>query len=566
VIGRAFLLDSEEFRIPRRFITAEEIPSEVERYHRAVAEAGADLKGIKERFARLIGSKAADIFEAHVWMLEDPRVRAEVERYVREQRHTPEYAVSRVFRRYVRLFRNISDGYLKQRVSDVYDAENRLLRHLLGAKLETMQNLTEPVVVVAHDLTPSMTASLDRKKVLGFATDAGGQTSHTAIVARALEIPAVVGLADITTEVSGRDPIIIDGNRGIVILNPDADTVKKYEALERNFHYFERRLTDELHNLPSETKDGHRVRLLVNIELPEEIPSALACGADGVGLYRTEFLCVDREDVSEEEHFEAYQRAVSLLQGRSLCIRTQDLGGEKIFGRVEYMKEPNPMLGCRSIRRSFRNMETFRRQLRAVCRVSALGPVEVMFPMIASVEEVRKAVHVLRDVQKKLKRKGLPYDENMKVGIMIEVPSAVVIADLLAHEVDFFSIGTNDLIQYTLAVDRVNEQVADLYQPAHPAILRMIRQLIEMGKQHQVPVSMCGEMSGDILYVLLLLGLGLEVFSMVPAMIPEVKKIVRSVTLQEAKELADQVMRFTDVDKTVTFLKDRTSRILPEAF
>jgi phosphotransferase system enzyme I (PtsI) len=423
------------------------------------------------------------------------------------------------------------------------------------------------VILVARDLSPSQTANLDRSKVRGFATDAGGRTSHTAIVARALEIPAVVGLGDITTDVSGGDWVIIDGNRGLVIVSPDEATVKKYEGREREYHEIELHLA-ELRDLPAVTKDGQAVTLYGNIEFPEEVTGSLNGGAEGIGLYRTEFLYL-REQMrspSEAEHFEAYMRAIHLLGDRPLVIRTLDLGADKFPPEAGGYMEKNPFLGSRSLRYCFQHPELLQTQLRAILRASHFGKVRILLPMVSTLQELRRAKEFIAHAKAELAAEEIPFAAQVDVGAMIEVPSAALIADELAMESDFFSIGTNDLIQYTLAVDRGNPRVAELYSPAHPAILRLLRNVLDAGKKNGIDVAMCGEMSGDIDYTMLLLGLGLRIFSVSPIMLPELKKLIRSVTVEQCERIAAEAMRMDDALYTLGHLRSETRKIIPEAY
>jgi phosphotransferase system enzyme I (PtsI) len=398
--------------------------------------------------------------------------------------------------------------------------------------------------------------------VVGFATDAGGRTSHTAIVARALGIPAVVGLGAITADVSGGDTVIVDGTNGLVIIGPDENTLKKYRTLERGFKDFQEKLT-LLHHLPTETLDGYRLQLLANIEFPEEVDSALEAGADGVGLYRTEFLFTDSSPPDEDVQFRAYREALKKMDNKPVVIRTLDLGADKVPVDSPLARESNPFLGCRSIRYSLLHIDMFKIQLRAMLRASAFGNLKIMLPMISSVDEVRRTKVILSDVMEELREQSVSFNSDIEVGVMVEVPSAALTVDILAREVDFFSIGTNDLIQYSLAVDRVNERVAELYQPVHPAILRLLKETIQTGKRYGIGVSMCGEMSAEVIYTILLLGMGLESFSVTPVNIPEVKKVIRSVTMRESRETADVVLHLSDAKSAESFLRARTHKIVP---
>ena len=562
VIKEAFVLDSEEFRIPRHYIKDEEVPAELERFYTALNKVKEQIKSLQELAAKRIGLEHALIFQVHLEMLEDRSLIEEINSLIRDKKHPPEYAVSRALRKYIKAFQEMNDRYLAERVSDIFDVERRLLRTLLGEKVEELNRLQEQVVVIGRNLSPSQTLALDKTKVLGFATDAGGRTGHTAIIARALGIPAVVGLGDITTEVSGGDLTIIDGTHGVVIISPDEETLETYRSRQQSFHSFEERLT-AIRNLPAETLDGHRVTILANIESPEEVASSLRHGASGIGLYRTEFLYFGATaEPTEDQHFQAYLRAVTALEGRPIVIRTLDLGADK-FGAIP---ERNPFLGLRSIRYSFKRLDIFRTQLRAILRASAFGPVKILFPMIATLDELRRAKQVMREVMQELEDAQVAFNKDIEVGIMIEVPAAVLIADSLARECDFFSIGTNDLIQYTIAVDRANEGVAPLFNPAHPAILRLLRMTIEAGERNNIPVAMCGEMSAEMAYVIFLLGLGLKEFSVAPGTIPELKQVIRSVTMKEALKVTSEVFKMDDPQEIIQYLEEITKKVLPEAF
>jgi len=567
-IREAFVLDSEEATIPRRTVRPDEVESEVERLSRGVADAVRDIRNSQKRAEAKLGREYLAIFETHVAALEHG-LRDEFEQRIREDHYSAEYAVSRVMRRHAKKL--MADEYTAARVSDIYDIQKRLLKSLLGERRADIKRLAQPVVIIAHDLTPSQTVEFDKERVVGFATDAGGRTSHVAILARAMGIPAVVGLGTITADVSGGDTVIIDGNSGTVIINPDDETLRQYRQKARSIQIFEMELAVELHDLPAETTDGYRVATYANIEFPSEIPAAVDRGAEGIGLYRTEYLYVQKGHMpTEKEHFEAYHSALKQLGDRPLTIRTLDLAGEKFFPGMPAVNVRNPLLGRRSIRLSFEQIDVFRTQLRAILRASAYGRVRVLFPMITTRGELLHAREVVEDVKAELDAEGIPYDKDVEIGIMVEVPSAALTADILARDVDFFSIGTNDLVQYCLAVDRANEQVAPLYQPAHPAVVRLIKRVIDVGNRFHddhrrgLPVGMCGEMSGDVAYTALLLGMGLKEFSVSSATLPEIKKMVRSLDMKTAREVADTVIAFDDAEQTQQYLREITRRLMPE--
>jgi len=565
VIKDAFVLESEGFRIPRHLIKEEEIPKEISRLEEATKVAWEEIEKLEDRVSTNLGSEIGSIFATHKLMLQDKLLLREFTKKVEQHRFSAEYAVTLVLRVYIKKFESVDDPYLAARVGDIYDIEKRLLRNLLGEKREELKNLTKEVVVVAHDLSPSQIASLDTTKVRGFVTDLGSRNSHAAIVARALGIPAVVGLKTATVDIFGGDRVIIDGNRGNVIVRPDEETIKEYQLIEKDFHVFEEKLTSELKDLPAVTLDGREITILGNIEFPRDISPNLNQGAAGIGLYRTEFLFLgSNESPTEEEHFKAYSQSVQELGDKPLIIRTVDLGGDKFFP-ANSNTELNPFLGCRSIRYCLEHPDIFKSQLRAILRASALGNAKIMFPLISSLQELRKAKDIVNEVKEELNQKGIDFDEKIEIGVMIEVPSAAMVADDLAKEVDFFSIGTNDLIQYTMAVDRGNEKVAHLYSPAHPAILKLLKMIINAAEENNIKIGICGEMGGEIEYTILLLGLGLREFSVAPAMIiPEVKKIIRSVTYERAKEAAETVCSYDDPAKTIEYLRNIVREIIPE--
>jgi phosphotransferase system enzyme I (PtsI) len=566
-IGPALVLDTDLFRIPQRTVAPEAVPEELGRLRLALAAAAAAAREQQQTISERLGKQYGAVFGAHALLVEDPSLSREVEALIREQRFAAEYAVSRVIRRHAKTLESIERGHLSTRSADLFDIERAVLEHLLGQRREELRTLRQPVVILAHDLTPSETASLDRAMVHAFATEAGGRASHTAIMAAGMEIPAVVGLGKFVTDVSGGDTVIVDGNRGVLILNPDAETLARYEAARTTFRRFESALVG-LRDLPAETRDGHRVTLLGNIEFPTEAAHCVERGAAGVGLYRTEFLYLGKEvDPTEEEHLEAYLAVLRALgPGKPVVIRTLDVGADKFALKSEpAVHERNPALGLRSVRLCLRNLTLFKTQMRAILRASALGDVRIMFPMIGTLLELRQCKMILAEVKEDLEDEGVAFNRDLPVGTMIEVPAAALMAEQMAREVDFFSIGTNDLTQYTLAADRTNETVATLYTPGDPAVLRLIEMVVKGARSRDVQVNVCGEMSGDPIYTMLLLGLGLVQLSVTPHGIPEVKKIIRSVTLDEAKQVAQEALRLETARDVNNYLREQARRVLPEA-
>jgi phosphotransferase system enzyme I (PtsI) len=567
-IGPALVLDTEWFRLPQRYIDPQRSEEEVDRLRQALAAATREARDNQEAVSLKLGPQYGAIFGAHALMLTDPSLFREVEELIRGQHFAAEYAVSRVIRRYAKALESIEGGYLATRSADLFDVEKRILRNLLGQRREGLDHLTESVVVLAHDLTPSETAALDPQLIHAFATEAGGRASHTAIVAGVLEIPAVVGLGKFLIDVSGGDLVIVDGYRGLLIVNPDEATVANYRQLREQSQRRESKLT-ELRHLPAATRDGVRVALHGNVEFPHEGHACLERGADGVGLYRTEFLYLGRQtDPTEEEHFEAYLTVLkSLGPGKPVVIRTLDLGADKFLPRSEAaaaVEERNPFLGLRSVRLCLRNLTLFKTQMRAILRASAFGDVRIMFPMISTLLELRQCKMILAEVKEDLEEEGVAFNPRLPVGTMIEVPSAAILADQLAREVDFFSVGTNDLIQYTLAADRNNETVAALYSPGDPAVLRLLEQVVKAARKYDIGVNVCGEMSGEPRYTMLLLGLGVRQLSVTPHNIPEIKKMIRSVTVERSVAVAQEAMRLETARDVDNYLREQTRRILPE--
>jgi len=479
---------------------------------------------------------------------------------------TEEYAVSTTMRGIASHFTKVKDAYMNERAADIYDIERRLLRQLLGRKREDVDHLTEEVTIIARELSPTQTAGFNKKFVKGIASDAGGRTSHAAIVARSLGIPAVVALEDLTETISGGDNVIIDGNRGIVIVNPDEQTIQQYQEYAREFVELEHKL-DAIRQKPAVTRDGVRITLLGNIEFPDEAEIVLQKGGEGIGLYRTEFLYLNREsEPTEQDHYQAYAETISVFKHRPVIIRTVDLGADKYTQSKRFAPEPNPFLGLRSIRFCLQNLMMFKTQLHAILRASVLGEVKIMFPLITNIQESMQSKMILHDVMEDLDEESIAYNKNIQVGIMIETPSAALMASTLARDVDFFSIGTNDLIQYTLAVDRGNELVSTLYSSADPAVLRLIRTVIQDAHKAQIDLSVCGEMASEPEYIMLLLGMGVRTISLTPPMLPEIKQIIRSVTMEDCNNVVRKILGMNSERQISSYLRDAARKILPEAF
>lgn len=564
-IAPAVILDAEEYDIPQRHVPVDRAKAELERLEHAVKTSRQELLDLRDRTAERLGKETAGIFDFHLGLLDDEALRGKFADTILSGHVTAEYAVATVLRGYAREFADMPE-YLAERVKDVYDIEKRLLRNLIGQSRQSLGHLTRDVAVLAHDLTPSQTAGIDREHIRALAVDAGGRTSHTAIVARALGIPAVVGLNDITTEAGAGDRVIIDGHRGVVVVDPDERTLAEYERYAQQQVEFSHSL-EALRDLPAVTRDGHEMTLLGNIEFPDETTAVLDKGGQGIGLYRTEFLYLGSDtEPSEEDQYEAYRKTLEMCDGRPVVIRTLDLGADKYTQSRARIPERNPFLGLRSIRFCLQNLPMFRTQLRAILRAAHQADASMLFPLITDILELRQAKTIVRDVAEDLEEEGIEHKHDIPVGMMVETPSAALQCNTFAREVDFFSIGTNDLVQYTLAVDRGNERVASLFTVANPSVLRLIQEIIRAGQRYGIPVSMCGEMAGDPTYTLLLMGLGLRVFSCTPQAIPEIKKIIRSTTLEHARQVARRVMAFDSDKETVNYLRSELRNVLPEAY
>lgn len=564
-IAKPMLVDSKDYRIPRRSILPSRRSSEIQRLRKAFATAISELEEIKSS-KDINNSEIRDIFAVHMRFLRDRSFRKRITDFISNELVTAEYAVSTILREIASHFLDIDDPYISERATDIYDIEKRLLIRLLGKRQEEMEHLQEEVVILARDLTPTQTAGFNKSFVKGFATEKGGRTSHTAIVARSLGIPAVVALGDLTSEVPPECIVIVDGNRGVVVIDPNEETLQQYDLYARQMTQFINKL-DALREFPADTRDGTHIQLMGNIEFPDEAEIVTDKGGEGIGLYRTEFLYLyGNQEPTEEDHYEAYAEAIRAVKGMPVVIRTMDLGADKLPHSGWHANENNPVLGLRSIRYCLQALPLFKTQLRAILRASLLGDVRVMFPLITNLQELRQAKMILRDVMEDLDEYAVPYNVDMPVGIMIETPSSALTAGLLAKESSFFSIGTNDLIQYTLAVDRANEHVSTLFSAAEPAVLRLIHGTIQEAHKAGINLSVCGEVASDPEFIMLLLGMGVRTLSLAPPLIPEVKKIVRSVTVEECNQLARKVATMDSHRQIKNFLRDAATGILPETF
>lgn len=564
-IAKSLVIDSEDYRIPRRSILPSAKVTEVKRVREAFKNAIVELEEIHSG-KEFEGERIKDIFAVHLRFLKDKNLRKKITDLVYNDLLTAEYAISTTLRDVANHFASVPDKYISERAADIYDIEKRLLRQMLGEKREDVGHITNEVVIVAHELSPTQTAGFDRKFVRGFATDAGGRTSHTAIVARSLGIPAVVGLEDVTSNVAPSATVIIDGNRGVVIIEPDETTLKQYQEFAIEFERLEREL-DTLRDMDAITRDGVMVELHGNIEFPNEAEMVLDKGGHGIGLYRTEFLYLYSEtEPTEEDHYNAYREVIRVFGNMPVIIRTMDLGADKFTQSKRFTRESNPFLGLRSIRFCLQNLVLFKTQLRAILRASVDGNIRIMFPLVSSLHELRQAKMILRDVMEDLDEDGIKYNPNMPVGIMIETPSAALTASILAGECDFFSIGTNDLIQYTLAVDRGNERVSTLYSGADPAVIKLLRSVIHDASKAKISASICGEMASDPEFIMLLLGMGYRTFSLAPPMIPEIKKLIRSVTIESCNAIARKVLMMNSEREVINYLRSAAMKVLPEVF
>ena len=537
--GKILVLHRARHVVVRREVPEGEVPAEIDRFEKALVQTRLQILEIQNRVAKNLGAKEADIFEAHLQMLDDPNLLNEVFHLIKERRSNAEFAFHTTAERFAEALLAANDEYLSQRASDIRDFTARVLDNLLEVKdAFDLRHISEPCILVSHDLSPSTTAQLDKKLVLGFATDIGGKTSHTAIMARSLGIPAVVGLEVASLEIETGDYALLDGYNGQLVVNPTDQTLFQYGQLQQHKASLAEKLK-EIQGQPAVTMDGKSIHLSANIEAPDDTDEVIRHGADGVGLFRTEFLFINRDRLpTEEEQYQAYRQVATALKPQSVIIRTLDLGGDKFASHLQLAPEMNPFLGWRAIRLCLAQPELFRPQLRAILRASAEGNIKMMYPMISGLEELKQAGAMVEKCKAELRAEGIPFDENLEIGVMIEIPAAVMIADDLAKLVKFFSIGSNDLMQYTLAADRTNEKVSYLYEPTHPAIVRLIKMTVDAGHRHGIWVGVCGEIAGDPTLAPLLIGLGVDELSTAPAGVAQVKYMIRRLKLTEAQDLA----------------------------
>ena len=564
-IGQVRITDRSRVVVHERAVAKEQLREEIERFRTALDKAKEDLKTLKKQLAVDKGEEHLYVIDTHLLILEDGMLVKETLGFIENDMINAEAALKKTLRKFQVFFAGIEDEYLRERCGDVETVVERILRIMAGKSQESLNAGEGQTIIVAHDLSPADVLQINKAKVIGFVTDLGGKTSHSAILARALEVPAVVGLERVTSEIADGDVLIIDGANGVVVINPDRDTFQDYLRRKQHYEYLESELL-KIKDLPAETTDGHRVVLKGNVEFLEEIPSLKNHGAEGIGLYRTEMLYFNREGLpGEDEQFEIYSAVVRAMAPQPVTIRTLDVGGDKFVADLNLDDEMNPALGLRAIRLSLRQPEIFKPQLRAILRASALGKVRIFFPMVSGVGEIRAVKAILEEVKQELRNEGITFDEWIKIGIMVEIPSAVIIADLLAREVDFFSVGTNDLIQYSLAIDRTNEHLSSLYEPLHPAVLRSLKMVVDAAHAAGIDSCICGEMAGESEYLPILLGLGFDELSMNAVSILRVKKMLRRCSKSEAEKLVARALKFATAQEVDLFLKKEIAALFSES-
>jgi phosphotransferase system enzyme I (PtsI) len=566
VTGKAFMVERSKVRAPQKRILPEHVEDEVVRFHGALQESRNQLIEIKEKILDPEVRRHSFILDVHLMILDDQMLIQDTVDTIRKKKVNAEWALDLTLEKLDTAFKAIEDEYLRERRSDLHYVSARIFWNLLGKKHDDISKIKGKVIVVAHDLSPADTLQMNLKNVAGFITDIGGKVSHTAILSRSLGIPAVVGLEVGTSLINGGDLLILDGDTGEVVINPTEKVSQSFLERKRRIKTMEREVL-KYASLPAETRDGVRVRLQANIEMVDEIPSAKDHGAEGIGLYRTEILYLNRKDLpTEEEHYQTYRRLAESIYPATATIRTLDVGGDKFLSNYSAGNEMNPAMGLRAIRFSMKEVDIFKTQLRGILRASPHGKLRILFPMISRIEEVRQAKAILEEVKRSLIKARIPFDQGIEIGAMIEIPSASITSDLLAREVDFFSIGTNDLIQYALAVDRINEHVSYLYEPLHPAILRIIRGVVQSAHQVGIPVAICGEMAAEPAYSLILLGLGLDEFSMNPVAIPKVKKVLRMAKFEETQALVEQIFQLSTASEIECYVRNWMAGRFPGDF
>jgi phosphotransferase system enzyme I (PtsI) len=557
-IGPAFVLEDEDVAVPRWEVPKDRVKSEVARFRYALGRTKDEMQATHNKALKAFGKSHAKLMDAYLLILNDPFLNKDVIRIIELERVNAEFALTQIIDRTIKVMENFEDEYFRDRKYDIMDVGHKILRHLMGHEKKTLHSITEPSIVIAHNLTPTDTMNLRDHFAVGFATNIGGKTSHAALLAQSMTIPAVVGMRDVTSRVRTGDVVIIDGKEGLVIVSPNSATLAKYKAEQRRRVDEERRL-ETLKDLPAQTTDGHRVTLAANIEISEDVKVAMSHGAEGIGLFRTEFLFLNRRTApNEEEQYQSYRSAVRASIPYPVIIRTLDLGGDKLngLGISGVSPESNPFLGLRGIRLCLKFPDIFKTQLRAILRASTEGKMKIMYPMVSGLDELRAANAILQEVKSELRSNHVPFDESIEIGMMVEVPSAAMMVDILAREVDFFSIGTNDLIQYTLAVDRVNENVTNLYQPLHLAVLRLIDQTVKAG--HNIGskwVGVCGEMASEADLVPILVGLDIDELSVSPSAVPRVKEVIRSTSYADCVRLTQDVMNAAGVESAQRILR-----------
>jgi phosphotransferase system enzyme I (PtsI) len=564
-IGRAVIIERREASVFRVPIREEDVSSEVNRFLEALDKTRDELQDLKQKVSRSMGEEYASIFEAHAMMVGDPSFADKVVQKIESEQVNAEWALAEVQEELQARFKSFDDEYLREREADVKDVADRVQTNLQGIAHHDLSEIKHDVIILADDLTPSATIHFNRRPIVGFATEAGGRTSHTSIIAKSLFMPAVIGVPRLTNIIDNDEMVIVDGYEGTLIVNPTQAMIAEYQSRVLRHEEAETKLLEN-RTQPAVTKDNHQITLQANIELVEELKDAIRFGAEGIGLYRSEFLYMSKSPLlpTEEEHLQLYRALAEGLAPRDCVIRTFDLGGKKLAREVIGSREDNPVLGLRGLRLCMKHREMFSTQLRALLRASVVGNLKIMFPLVSGVQELRQVKSLIRELKDDLDSEGLEYNPNLKIGIMIEVPSAALIADILAQEADFFAIGTNDLIQYSLAIDRSNENVSYLYEPLHPALLRLIKGVIDAGKAAGIPVSMCGEMASDPIYAIVLIGLGLEIFSMNPSSIPIIKNIARSVRYRDCRRIAEMALQKKTAQEIEEFVIESVAMRFPE--